>query len=117
MAATGKVGDIETFKWLEPVLCIEQRVLRSHYSSMCKETIEVSGFSDTRDAYEVQERLRGMPAVESVEANIPASVLVVEYDEHKLSHEDVLDCIEQNGCTPSERLDGVFGTIRKKLNV
>jgi copper chaperone CopZ len=82
---------------------------------MCKEDIDVSGFSDTRDAYEVQERLNGLPAVEHVEANPVTKTITVEYDESRLDHDTLLDQLEQNGCTPTERLTGVFGTIKKKL--
>lgn len=82
---------------------------------MCQERISVRGLHDQRTAYEVQEYLRGIPYVNSANADFIEDVVVVEYDESEITHEKILDEIEYSGCKPAERIDGLLDKVRHQL--
>lgn len=82
---------------------------------MCKETFDVFGLNDQRTAYEVEQFLRGVPSVEQAKVDFITDELTIEYNESKVSREQILDHIECAGCKPSPRVNGVMDHIRTKL--
>jgi len=84
---------------------------------MCKETIQVLGLSDQRTAYEVEEYLQGVPAVEQAKADFLNDEIAIQYNEDELDHDAILTYIEHSGCKPEDRISGVIDHIRAKLSM
>lgn len=82
---------------------------------MCKETFKVVGLDDQRTAYEVEQFLLGVPAVEQVQADFIEKNVTVEYDESQTDQDNILDHIEHAGCKPSPRINGLMDHLKTKL--
>jgi copper chaperone CopZ len=89
----------------------------TYINIMCEETIEVIDLNDDRGAYELVERMKGLPYVQDAEASVVTGTVAVQYDESVATHDTILDVLENNGCKPTERLNGIIGTVRKRLGV
>lgn len=83
---------------------------------MCIETIEVRNLNSARDAYEISQYLEGIPHIDDAKCNFLNNNLTVDYDESKLSHQEVLDEIEYAGCTPAKRHTGIIGRIVESVD-
>lgn len=79
---------------------------------MCERTIDVVDLGDQRSAYEVEEFLVGVPAVENVQADFINDTIVVEYNENVIDYGVVLDRIEHAGCTPAPRATSVIDRFK-----
>jgi len=84
---------------------------------MYKETIQVLGLSDQRTAYEVEEYLQGVPAVEQAKADFLNDEIAIQYNEDELDHDAMLTYIEYSGCKPEDRISGVIERIQAKLSM
>lgn len=70
---------------------------------MCRSQIPVTNVPNQREAYEIEQFLLGLPHVDDVDVDRFEDTVLVEYDEHEITYNDVLDYLEHSGCTPQER--------------
>lgn len=82
---------------------------------MCTKSFAVAGLDDERTAYEVEQYLTGLPSVEQARADFLADNVTIEYDESKADQELILDEIENAGCRPQERIDGVLDRLKVRF--
>lgn len=82
---------------------------------MCRETINVHGLDDARNAYEVEQYLLGLQYIDDVSADFLHDRVTIVYDEDMASHTDVLKELEHSGCTPQENVSGVLDQLKLRL--
>lgn len=81
---------------------------------MCTEKIDVQALKTEREAYEVRSFLKGVKGVEDVQADFITDTVTVTYDENRLTHQEILDHIENSGCVPCENVDGLLDQITSR---
>lgn len=79
---------------------------------MSKKVYEVSGVEDVREAYEIEEHLKGFRAIDTAFVNVVEDTVLVKWDNSLLSEERIIRELDALGCTV---LDGKKGTLAKLL--
>lgn len=70
---------------------------------MCTKTIDLQSAHTDRDAYEVEQFLKNVSAIDDATVDSAIGRITVVYDESEVTYNQVLDMVEKAGCRPSVR--------------